>query len=113
MGVSGAWLTSGAVMRLLAGKATARVAASDQPVALDAALASAARALPGFQANWVVLPARSGGRLSLWGEVPGAGVYGLYGSTVTIEPATGRVLGATDVRASGWYVKVCRCPILT
>jgi uncharacterized iron-regulated membrane protein len=111
MGASGAWLTSGVVIRLFtpsaADGAAARAAA--QPgvgVALDDAVATAVEAMPGFKANWIVLPRRAGAPLGLYGEVPGPWIYGRFSTTVNVDSTTGKITSIADASTGDWHDKV-------
>lgn len=106
IGASGAWLTSGAVLRLFGGSRPTLAATPDATIALDSAVASARRALPGFQVNWIAFPRSAAAPVGFWGEVPSAWVYGPYGSIVNLDARTGQVVDVTDVRNAGVSAKL-------
>lgn len=106
IGASGAWLTWGAVARLIAGGGPRSLAATPaRPIALDRALASAARAVPGLEVNWIAFPRNETAPLGFWGRVPDAALYGPFGTIVNLDPDTGEVRSTSDVRTGNWRAR--------
>ncbi|MBS1911794.1 MAG: PepSY domain-containing protein [Bacteroidetes bacterium] len=65
---------------------------------LDSLLTTASQALPGFQPRLISLPNAPGKPIRVAGAVEGACImYGKAGSTVTFNPASGRMLQAVDI----------------
>jgi uncharacterized iron-regulated membrane protein len=88
----------------LAGETEAAEAAIERPAVTashDAMLATARRALPGFEPAGLAMPHAPGDAVLAYGTVAGSNpIWGPYSSSVEMHPATGAALRVLDIRTA-------------
>jgi TonB family protein len=103
LGFTGAWMNWEAVKRVVTRAPKTREERVYVLTGLSVShiVAEASRAIEGFRPTWFVFPEKGKANAIVLGMLPGAWLYGPYGSSVSVDSSTGTVREITDIRKAG------------